>query len=185
MRCRSGVSGGPPARAGARASRPGSLGPLLTQAVPPAPRFYAAEICIALNFLHERGIIYRDLKLDNVLLDADGHIKLTDYGMCKASASPGWVPRHPTCSPAGSWAATPTHRVPQFQGDQPGHLPLCRAGFLRGLWSHRHGRIGRVSPLLVTDSVPTGRPGPRGHHEHFLRNPELHRPRNPAWRGIR
>lgn len=46
-------------------------------------RFYAAELLLALDHLHRQNIIYRDLKLENVLMDHQGHLALTDFGLSK------------------------------------------------------------------------------------------------------
>jgi serine/threonine kinase 38 len=48
-----------------------------------ATRFYIAELILAVSSVHALGYIHRDLKPDNVLLDWEGHIKLTDLGLCK------------------------------------------------------------------------------------------------------
>jgi len=54
-------------------------------------RFYAAEIVLALEYLHERQIVYRDLKPENLLIDKDGHLKITDFGFAKYVEDRTWT----------------------------------------------------------------------------------------------
>jgi serine/threonine protein kinase len=50
-------------------------------------RFIISEIILGLEALHHEDVIYRDLKPDNVVIDGDGHVKLTDFGLSKEGIS--------------------------------------------------------------------------------------------------
>ncbi|XDT20143.1 Serine/Threonine protein kinases active-site signature [Nakaseomyces glabratus] len=57
----------------------------------PVAKFYAAEVTLALEYLHFHNIIYRDLKPENILLDRNGHIKITDFGFAKEVETVTWT----------------------------------------------------------------------------------------------
>ena len=72
--------------------------------------FYLAEVLLALGFLHDHQIIYRDLKLENLLLGTDGHLKMADFGLCKGNMGRN--------SLTGTFCGTPEFMAPEILLDE-------------------------------------------------------------------
>lgn len=77
----------------------------------PRAKLYACEVLLALEYFHKNNIVYRDLKLDNILLTLDGHVKIADYGLCKENMSYGVT--------TNTFCGTPEFMAPEILMDKP------------------------------------------------------------------
>ena len=114
-------------------------------------RFYIAEVIVGIGHLHEHNILYRDMKPENILLDKEGHIVITDFGLSKlteaynATDAYGRTVADPTCR--SELAAAHDVRVSKLRG----------AGGAAGTPLRPRGRLVERGDASLRDDRRTGR----------------------------
>jgi serine/threonine protein kinase len=132
----------------------------------PKFRFYAAEVLLALEYLHMLGVVYRDLKPENVLVRDDGHIMLSDFDLSlRCAASPTLFRPSPPCSTSGPSAACiqPTCFMPKLFGNRSSKKSASRSSK-----SGEQQQQGAMPELVVE---PTGARSMSFTHEYLA--PEI------------
>lgn len=157
----------------------GDLGDLLTEhnSLPEEKvKFYMSEVLLALEHLHDRDVLYRDMKPDNILLDADGHVKLADFGLATetgdvlnttfcgtlAYLSPEMLRRQGAskASDIYGWGAVVyellTGDAPHYSADMPTMLRKIKTGKLSLPWRLSTNAKSMLTATMAVD--PATRP---------------------------
>ena len=82
-------------------------------------RIYSAELALALEHVHTQGVIFRDLKPENVMVDVNGHVKLTDFGLSKKVPRPATVATTATITPDQRQTSTRPAPAPPSPSPSP------------------------------------------------------------------
>ena len=102
-------------------------------------RIYICEVLLAIEHLHKNGIIYRDLKPENIVLDAQGHIKLTDFGLSKENINDDYL--------STSFIGSHAYLAPEVLREQPHGKSIDWYGLGALLYEFLVG----VPPYIATD----------------------------------
>uniref|UniRef100_A0A7S3NH21 Protein kinase domain-containing protein n=1 Tax=Aureoumbra lagunensis TaxID=44058 RepID=A0A7S3NH21_9STRA len=119
--------------------------------------FYAAEICLALQHLHQVGVVHRDVKLENVLVDRQGHVAITDFGLSKEVAI-----QNITKMTLKTICGTPEYLAPEVLTASRNHTYNCKADW----WS-----FGVLIYEMLHSVTPFYRPNTRALYRSIVRDP--------------